>query len=76
MRHPKASEEKRQSFQQKVNTYQQQTKPIIYIDESGFAHDMPRTHGYTLKGKDVLGIIIGMLEDVPMLLVHYLLEPC
>ena len=55
MRHPKASEEKRQSFQQKVNTYQQQTKPIIYIDESGFAHDMPRTHGYALKGKRCFG---------------------
>ena len=26
-------------------------KPIIYIDESRFAHDMPRTHGYALKGQ-------------------------
>lgn len=22
----------------------------MFIDESGFAHDMPRTHGYTAKG--------------------------
>ena len=22
----------------------------MYVDESGFAHDMPRTHGYALKG--------------------------
>ena len=23
----------------------------MYLDESGFAHDMPRTHGYALKGR-------------------------
>ena len=26
-------------------------RPIIYIDESGFSHDMPRTHGYAPKGQ-------------------------
>ena len=26
-------------------------KTIVYLDESGFAHDMPRTHGYALKGQ-------------------------
>jgi len=26
-------------------------KSIVYIDKSGFAHDMPRTHGYSLKGQ-------------------------
>ncbi len=25
-------------------------KPIVYIDESGFAHDMPRTHGCSKIG--------------------------
>lgn len=27
----------------------------MYIDESGFAHDMPRTHGYSKKGKRCYG---------------------
>jgi transposase len=26
-------------------------RPIVYIDESGFAHDMPRTHGYSQRGR-------------------------
>jgi transposase len=30
-------------------------KPIVYIDESGFAHDMPRTHGYAPKGERCRG---------------------
>jgi len=25
-------------------------RPIIYLDESGFSHDMPRTHGYAERG--------------------------
>ena len=28
---------------------------IVYIDESGFAHDMPRTHGYSPKGERCYG---------------------
>lgn len=27
----------------------------MFIDESGFAHDMPRTHGYSLKGQRCYG---------------------
>lgn len=30
-------------------------KPIAYLDESGFAHDMPRTHGYSIKGHRCYG---------------------
>ncbi len=30
----------------KIKHYKQANKPIIYIDESGFAHDMPRRFGY------------------------------
>ena len=30
--------------------YHDNACPIVYLDESGFAHDMPRTHGYSLKG--------------------------
>jgi hypothetical protein len=35
--------------------YQKNGTPIIYIDESGFAHDMPRTHGYSLCGQRCYG---------------------
>jgi transposase len=28
----------------------------VYIDESGFAHDMPRTHGYSEIGKRCFGV--------------------
>lgn len=27
----------------------------MYVDESGFAHDMPRTHGYALRGQRCYG---------------------
>jgi hypothetical protein len=27
----------------------------VYIDESGFSHDMPRTHGYSTKGERCYG---------------------
>lgn len=27
----------------------------MYIDESGFAHDMPRSHGYSIKGERCYG---------------------
>jgi transposase len=30
-------------------------RPLIYLDESGFAHDMPRTHGYSPKGQRCYG---------------------
>ena len=56
LKHPKADEDKRRIFQEKINQYKQAGKPLIYIDESGFAHDMPRTHGYSLKGKRCFGI--------------------
>ena len=31
-------------------------RSIIYLDESGFAHDMPRTHGYCKQGKRCYGV--------------------
>ena len=42
-------------FQNKLNTYQADGMDIVYLDESGFAHDMPRTHGYALKGQRCYG---------------------
>jgi hypothetical protein len=29
---------------------------MAYIDKSGFVHDMPRTHGYPVKGQRCYGI--------------------
>jgi transposase len=48
--HPKANDQERTQFQETIKSYHAQGKSIVYIDESGFAHDMPRTHGYTRKG--------------------------
>lgn len=31
-------------------------RPLVFLDESGFAHDMPRTHGYSLKGNRCFGV--------------------
>ena len=53
--HPKADEEKRTSHKQKILAYASEGKQLIYIDESGFAVDMPRTHGYSQKGKRCYG---------------------
>lgn len=42
-------------FQNKISEYRKDGKPIVYLDESGFAHDMPRTHGYAVKGARCFG---------------------
>jgi len=49
LRHPKATEEERHAFQQKLA--QQVNKAVVYIDESGFQEDMPRLYGYALRGQ-------------------------
>jgi transposase len=42
-------------FCQEIQKLKNEGKTIVYIDESGFAHDMPRTHGYSLKGQRCYG---------------------
>ena len=42
-------------FQQEIKRYETEGRPIVYQDESGFAQDMPRTHGYALKGEHCYG---------------------
>jgi transposase len=42
-------------FSQKINAYKKQNRALVFIDESGFSHDMPRTHGYSLKGSRCFG---------------------
>ncbi|MCO6426916.1 hypothetical protein [Nitrosomonas communis] len=56
LRHPKANEDKRHTFQVTIKVYEAQNCVIVYIDESGFAHDMPRTHGYAPIGKWCHGV--------------------
>ena len=41
----------RATFQERLYGYQQTGYRIIYIDESGFALDAPRTHGYAPRGQ-------------------------
>ncbi|MDF3048194.1 MAG: transposase [Candidatus Midichloriaceae bacterium] len=55
LNHPKAAPEKRSMFCQRIDELQKEGKSIAYIDESGFAHDMPRTHGYSIKGQRCYG---------------------
>ena len=55
LNHPKSCDQKRKIFQEKINKYKCLQRPIVYIDESGFAHDMPRTHGYSKIGKRCFG---------------------
>ena len=55
LNHPKADLEKRSMFCQEIQKLKNEGKTIVYIDESGFAHDMPRTHGYSDKGKRCYG---------------------
>jgi transposase len=43
-------------FCEKLKKYEDEKRPIVFMDESGFAHDMPRTHGYALKGKRCYGL--------------------
>ncbi len=55
LNHAKADPEKRSIFCQEIERLKTEGKTIVYIDESSFAHDMPRTHGYSDKGKRCYG---------------------
>lgn len=56
MRHPRADQEKRSAFCQNIEEHRANNRPLVFIDESGFSHDMPRTHGYSKKGKRCFGL--------------------
>jgi hypothetical protein len=55
LQHPKTNQQARINFQQKIKAYQQAGNPIVYLDESGFAQDMPSPHGYSKKGARCYG---------------------
>lgn len=42
-------------FCREIKDIESKGRTIVYIDESGFAHDMPRTHGYSLQGERCYG---------------------
>ena len=41
LKHPKADEQAQEVFQQKMQAYEAEGKNLVYLDESGFAQDMP-----------------------------------
>lgn len=49
--HPRADEVRRIQFQMRIQWYEKiEERSIVYLDESGFAVDSPRTHGYSDRG--------------------------
>lgn len=56
LRHPRADEDARRAFMNKTARYEAESRTIVYIDESGFAHDMPRRHGYSFVGRRCYGV--------------------
>ena len=55
LKHPTADDQLRAEFQEKITTYEQEGRSVAYLDESGFAQDMPRTHGYSKRGQRCFG---------------------
>ena len=38
-----------------MDKYEKERRSVVYVDESGFAHDMPRMHGYATIGDRCYG---------------------
>ena len=55
LKHPKADEQARHTFIEKMLAYQTNNHPLVYSDESGFALDMPRECGYSQRGQRCYG---------------------
>ncbi len=74
----------RHAFQNRIEAHRKAGKTIVYIDESGFAHDMVRTHGCSPRGKrcpgkqdwtakgrtNVIGALIGSGSGSGLLTQH------
>ena len=54
--HSRAREKERYIFQRKIEGYEREGRVIVYFDESGFAHGMPRTHGYAPVNERCYGV--------------------
>jgi len=46
---------RRRAFRAKIALYEALGRPVVYLDESGFALDMLRTHGCTPRGQRCFG---------------------
>jgi len=53
LQHPKATPEKRSVFYEEIKKHKE--RYLVFIDESGFAHDMPRLCEYATKGTRCFG---------------------
>ncbi len=52
---PKASKDGRRAFRARIKAHEAASRAIVSINESGFANDIPYTHGYAAKGKRCFG---------------------
>lgn len=43
-------------FKERINHYQSEGLTLVYLDESGFVHDMPRLYGYAPVGQRCYGV--------------------
>jgi len=49
--HPKVDEKLREEFKEQIFLYETvHHRPVVYIDESGFSVDSPRSKGYSAQG--------------------------
>ena len=56
----------REEFQIKIEKYKSEGIAIVYVDESGFAHESTRSHGYSKVGERCFGKLDwGVQKDVP-----------
>jgi transposase len=55
LRHPRANEGARQAFRARLDDYKAQDRVVVFIDESGFSHDMPRLYAYAASGQRTYG---------------------
>ena len=56
LNHPKADPERRHAFGQQIRAYETLGYACVYVDESGFAHSMPRAYGYSRSGQRCHGL--------------------
>ncbi|WP_218132316.1 hypothetical protein [Nitrosomonas sp. Nm33] len=57
LRHPRANEGAQLPFQEKIKAHETVGHTIVYIDESGFAHNVPRAHGYAHMEQRYYGVL-------------------
>jgi hypothetical protein len=55
LKHPKGDEGLREEFKIKIEKYQSEGRAIVYVAESGFAHESTRAHGYAKIGERCFG---------------------